>query len=132
SASDIVQPAHGRQRINVGDFVLANDKIAVAIEDKGLSDGYARFGGELLSIDQVGDDGRPVGSSKYVETLMALSIQMINPTSVSVINDGSDGKAAVVRVTGPLEAIPFLNGALAAIFPRRYEVDAAYDYVLEP
>ncbi len=129
---DVVQPAHGRQRINVGDFVLANDKIAVVIEDKGLSDGYARFGGEILSIDQVGEDGRPVGSSKYVETLMALSIEMINPTSVSVINDGSDGKAAVVRVTGPLEPIPFLNGALAVLFPRRYDVDAAYDYVLEP
>ncbi|MCB9590397.1 MAG: CehA/McbA family metallohydrolase [Polyangiaceae bacterium] len=131
-AAQIVQPAHGRQRINVGDYVLANDKIAVTIEDKGLSDGYARFGGEILAVDQVGDDGRPLGRSNYVETLMALSIQMINPTSVSVINDGSDGNAAVVRVTGPLEAIPFLNGSLAALFPRRYDVDAAYDYVLEP
>ncbi len=130
--SQIVQPAHGRQRIRVGDFVLANDKIAVAIEDKGLSDGYARFGGEILAVDQVGDDGRPLGLSNYVETLMALSIQMINPTSVSVINDGSNGEAAVVRVTGPLEAIPFLNGSLSALFPRRYDVNAAYDYVLEP
>src|SRR5690349_13235489 len=46
-ANQIVQPAHGRQRVNVGDFVLANDKVAVYVEDKGLSDGYARFGGEL-------------------------------------------------------------------------------------
>src|SRR5687767_12650829 len=30
--ADVVQPAHGRQRIEVGDFVLVNDKIAVAIE----------------------------------------------------------------------------------------------------
>ncbi len=132
SAAMIVQPAHGRQRVNVGDFVLANDKIAVTIEDKGLSDGYARFGGEILAVDRVGDDGKPMGTSYYVETLMALSIQMVNPTSVSVMNDGSDGKAAVVRVSGPLEAIPFLDGSLATLFPRRYDVQAAYDYVLEP
>ncbi len=132
NAADIVQPAHGRQRINVGDFVLANDKIAVTIEDKGMSDGYARFGGEILAIDQVGDDGRPRGLSRYNETLMSLSIQMIDPTSVSVINDGSNGEAAVVRVTGPLTAIPFLDGALSVIFPRRYDAIAAYDYVLEP
>src|SRR4051794_10014115 len=45
SASLIAQPAHGRQRVAAGDFLLINDKIAVVIEDKGLSDGYARFGG---------------------------------------------------------------------------------------
>src|SRR5262245_36040064 len=39
-ASAIAQPAHGRQRIEDGDFLLANDRIAVVIEDKGTSDGY--------------------------------------------------------------------------------------------
>ncbi|MFO0593524.1 MAG: hypothetical protein U0441_38640, partial [Polyangiaceae bacterium] len=62
---DIVQPAHGRQKTHVGDLVLANDRIAVTIEDKGLSDGYARFGGEILAIDAVGEDGRPMGLSYY-------------------------------------------------------------------
>lgn len=132
SAADVVQPAHGRQRVSVGDFVLANDKVAFVIEDKGLSDGYARFGGEILSVDRVGDDGRPIGQSYYVETLMALGVEMINPETVSVLNDGSDGQAAVVRVAGPLEAIPFMDGALGVLFPRRYGLQAAYDYVLEP
>lgn len=130
--AQIVQPAHGRQRVNVGDYVLANDKVAVYVEDRGLSDGYARFGGELLAIDRVGDDGRPLGTSYYIETLMALSIQMIEPESVSVMNDGSDGKAAVVRVTGPLGTIPFMDQTIGVIFPRRYELQAALDYVLEP
>ena len=132
SESMIVQPAHGRQRVNVGDYVLANDKIAVVIEDKGLSDGYARWGGEVLAVDRVGDDGRPMGLSNYVETLMGLSIEMINVDAVSVINDGSDGNAAVVRASGRLERIPFLDGALSALFPQRYGVMAAYDFVLEP
>ena len=37
-------------------------KLAVTIEDKGLSDGYARFGGEILAVDRVGDDGKPMGT----------------------------------------------------------------------
>ena len=32
-AADVKQPAHGRQQIQDGDFVLANDKIAVVVED---------------------------------------------------------------------------------------------------
>jgi len=126
------QPAHGRQRIAAGDFVLANDKIAVFIEDKGLSDGYARFGGEILSIDKVGDDGKPLGLSKYGETLTGLSIEMIDPTSVRVLKDGSEGGEAVVRVVGKLSKIPFLQGPLAYLFPRTFELSAAYDYVLRP
>ena len=67
-ASMIVQPAHGRQKIEVGDYVLANDKIAATIEDRDLSDGYTRFGGEIIAIDRVDDDGRPAGTSYYNET----------------------------------------------------------------
>jgi hypothetical protein len=131
-AAQIVQPAHGRQRVNVGDYVIANDKVAFYIEDKGLSDGYARFGGELLAVDRVGDDGKPLGTSYYIETLLALSIQMIDPESVSVMNDGSDGKAAVVRASGLLTAIPFMDQTLGVLFPNRYEMQGVLDYVLEP
>jgi hypothetical protein len=128
----IAQPAHGRQRIDVGDYVLANDKIAVFIENKGLSDGYARFGGEILAIDAIGDDGKPKGLSRYVETLTGLSIEMINPTSVTVLSDGSKGDEAIVRVVGKLEGIPFMQGPLANLFPRRFGLEAAYDFVLRP
>jgi hypothetical protein len=132
SASLLVQPAHGRQQVEVGDYVLANDKLAVVIEAPGLSDGYDTFGGKILAVDQIGDDGRPAGKSRYVETLLGMSVETIDAKSVSVINDGSDGKAAIVRAAGPLTAIPFLDGSLGVLFPRRYGLDAAFDYVLEP
>jgi len=132
SVEGIAQPAHGRQRIAEGDYVLANDKIAVFIENKGFSDGYARFGGELLAIDAVGDDGKPKGLSRYIETLTGLSIEMINPTSVAVLSDGSKGDEAIVRVTGKLEGIPFMQGPLSQLFPRRFGLEAAYDFVLRP
>ncbi len=128
----IAQPAHGRQRIDIGDYVLANDKIAVFIENKGMSDGYARFGGEILAVDAIGDDGKPKGLSRYVETLTGLSIEMINPTSVTVLSDGSKGDEAIVRVVGKLEGIPFMQGPLANLFPRRFGLEAAYDFVLRP
>ncbi|NUQ79624.1 MAG: CehA/McbA family metallohydrolase [Polyangiaceae bacterium] len=130
--ASVAQPAHGRQRIEAGDFLLINDKIAIVIEDKGLSDGYARFGGEILSIDKVGEDGKPMGLSRYIETLVGTSVETVNPTSVTVLRDGSDGGEAVVRATGPLETIPFMDGPLRALFPRAYGHPVAYDYVLSP
>lgn len=130
--SMIVQPAHGRQQIRVGDYVLANDKIAVVIEDIGLSDGYSRFGGEILAIDKVGEDGRPLGVSNYLETLVALSNEVVKPTSVTVMNDGSDGNAAVIRATGKLSPVAILDGALAPLFSASFGLEAALDYVLEP
>ncbi|MRG94030.1 CehA/McbA family metallohydrolase [Polyangium spumosum] len=128
----IAQPGHGRQKIEPGDFVLANDKIVVFIEDKDFSDGYARFGGEILSIDKANAEGKPTGISMYGETLTGLSIEMVDPTSVTVLKDGSDGGEAVVRVTGKLSKIPFMQGPLEYLFPRAYELEAAYDYVLRP
>jgi hypothetical protein len=132
-AAQVPQPATGRQRIEDGDFLLINDRIAVVIEDKDISDGNGRFGGEVLAVDRVGADGHPVGLSKFLETLQLTSAYQVNPTIVSVIADGSDGKAAIVRASGPLEAIPFIRDTFGAIFPAQYAgLTAAYDYVLEP
>ncbi len=116
----------------MGDFWLANDKIAVAIEDKGLSDGYARFGGEILAIDRVGDDGRPAGVSYYNETLLGLAIEMVDPTSVTVLADGSDGGEAIVRAVGVTRPIPFLEGPVGVLFPDRFGLETALDFVLAP
>jgi hypothetical protein len=131
-ASQIAQPAHGRQQIEDGDFVLVNDKIAVFIEDMGISDGYSRFGGEILSLDQVGADGKPLGKSYFMESIPLLSLYQVNPESVTVMNDGSNGEPAVVRVIGPLQTLPFLE-AFKGAFSQAYEgMPAAYEYVLAP
>ena len=131
-ATAVPQPAHGRQPIKDGDYLLINDKIAVVIEGARLSDGYGRFGGEIVTIDQVDDDGAPRGVSMYGETLQGLGLQVPNPSSVTVMADGSDGGAAIVRVVGKLEVIPFLYGSLSKLFASDYDLEVAYDYVLEP
>ncbi len=115
---------------------MANAHIAVVIEagrdDARPSDGYGRFGGELAALDRVGDDGRPLGTSFYNETLVATGIATVDPEAVTVLQDGSDGGAAIVRVRGRLRNIPFLDGPLGALLPSDFDQEAAIDYVLEP
>lgn len=127
----IKQPDTARNKVRVGDFAIANSKIAAYIEDKGESDGYTTFGGEILALETVGDDGRPRGLSLYGETLIALSRQTVAPESVTVLNDGSDGKAAVVRAEGTLKNIRFLD-TFAGLLRDEYNIPAALDYILEP
>jgi hypothetical protein len=127
----IRQPDNARQRVRLGDYLLINDKIAAYIEAEGPSDGYLDFGGEILAIEPVGPDGLPLGVSQYGETLVTLSRQAVKPDSVTVLADGSDGRAAVVRVTGVLANVPFLD-IFSLLAPSEYGYPAALDYILEP
>ena len=130
-AAQILQPANARNKVRVGDFVLANDKVAVYIEAEGESDGYNPLGGDVLALETIGADGRPTGSSQYNETLIMLARQSVQPDKVSVIADGADGKAAIVRVSGKLANVPFLD-TFKVLIPDEYGFPAALDYVLEP
>ena len=129
--AQIVQPDNARNKVRVNDFVLANDKIAVYIEAEGESDGYNPLGGDILGLETVGADGRPTGVSQYNETLIMLARQTVQPEKVSVLADGADGKAAIVRVSGKLANVPFLD-TFAGLIPDEYGFPAALDYVLEP
>ena len=130
-AALIKQPANAKQKITTDDFLLINDKIAVYVEAAGPSDSYMPFGGEVLAVEPVNDDGMPAGISQYGETLLGLSRQAINPDSVTVLNDGSDGKAAVVRASGRFQNIPFMD-AFESLLPDEFGFPGAIDYVLEP
>ncbi len=130
-ADQIVQPDDARHKVRLGDFALANDKIALYIEAEGMSDGYFPYGGEILRVEPVGEDGRPKGIGEYGETALTLGIQTIAPEKVSVVADGGDGKAAIVRATGVLKTIPFLE-TFRILGPEPYDLPVALDYVLEP
>jgi len=127
----IRQSEDAKFKVTVGDFLLTNDKLAVYIEAEGASDGYMPFGGEILAISPVGSDGKAVPISEYGETLVAFSRQAVKPDKVTVLNDGSDGKEAVVRVSGKLTNIPFLD-TFAGILTDEFDFPAALDYVLAP
>ena len=63
-AAQIVQPENARNKVRVGDFVLTNDKLAVYIEAEGESDGYNPLGGDVLALEPIGADGKPIGVSQ--------------------------------------------------------------------
>jgi len=130
-ASMIHQSPDAKEKVGTDDYVLANDKIAVYVEGTGPSDAYLPFGGGILSIEPVGDDGTPRGLSQYNESGIAISRQVVKPESAGVLADGSDGGPAIVRVSGTLANIPFLD-TFMALSPDEYNFPAALDYVLEP
>lgn len=129
--AQIVQHPDSRARVRVDDFVLANDRIAVYVEAEGRQNGYTTLGGDILVIDAVGDDGRPKGLGLYGDTAITLARQSVKPDKVTVLADGEDGKAAIVRVSGVLANIPFFD-SFRALASEEYGFPAAFDYVLEP
>ncbi len=116
-----------------GDFLIRNSRVGFVIEDtsgeEGLnSHGYNPFGGEIVYADLWTEDG-PAGRNMMGELFFGLGIQLIDPETVTVLSDGSDGGDAVVRVTGPLTPMPLLDvaaGDLLDPFPFRGELIIDY------
>ena len=91
-----------------GDWVLANEHIAVVVEDVGTSDGYEVWGGKVIGLARV-EGGAMVEPADFNEIIWGSGRFTNEVTSVGVLNDGSDGEAAVVRAIGPMRAIPFVD-----------------------
>ncbi len=94
-----------------GDFALVNEHIAVVIEDDDVSDLYQPFGGLVVGVARY-EDGALVDRADYNEVGIGLRRFLVASEEVSLVNDGTDGNPAVVRVEGPLRAIPFLEDLL--------------------
>ncbi|MBX3249688.1 MAG: carboxypeptidase regulatory-like domain-containing protein, partial [Myxococcales bacterium] len=115
-----------------GDFVLANEHIALVIESARASDGYDPFGGKIAGLASV-EGGRLVAHADFNEIIPGVGRYTVVPDVVGVQADGSDGGAAIVRVVGPLRAIPFIAELGRALAPGDYDdISVAVDYVLEP
>lgn len=115
-----------------GDYVLANDRVAIMIEDAGPSDLYDRYGGRPVGVALV-EGGAMVRPADFNEVLIGLATFLPLTERVSVVSDGSDGGPAVIRTTGPLGPIDFA-GSLLDVFASstdRFEGwNVAIDYSL--
>lgn len=128
----------------VGDFVLENDKVRVAILGAVDTEGNPRHspgphtrGGSLIDADLVLPDpghraGR--GTDQFAELIPTANMDVTNTdgaTSVRIIADGSDGGPAIIRAEGEREPFITLLGALWAITgaPDFYMTT---DYIAEP
>lgn len=129
--SSLPDDPSGLLRWAVGDFVLANDRVALAIEDVGVSDEMNPYGGHPIGIAAV-REGALTDPADFSEISFTLYLTSVATESVTVLNDGSDGNAAVVRATGPLVPLGFLD-FLAVVIPSEIAgLDVAIDYSLAP
>ncbi len=132
TAAQLPSDRTGLGLIEAGDFVLANDRVALVIEDAGESDLYDPHGGRIVGVALV-EGGALTRAGDFNELLYGLGGFLVATESVTVLADGGDGAAAVIRTTGPLARIDFAGDLLSAFvrgdlggFP------AAIDYRLEP
>lgn len=127
----------------VGDFILENDKIRIAVLDKESSPAPGVFGGTLVDADLQRPEAQfrnGVGNDQLAEVIPVVNLLWPRPDEgdVTLINDGSDGNAAIVRVSGEagvfLEALSILRSdLLALLFPGvRFTFRIETDYILEP
>ncbi len=114
------------------DFVLANNKVALVIEDVGDSDLYDPWGGRPVGLAVV-ENGKLVAPNNFGEMLLVTGRSTVVTESVSVIADGSDGGPAIIRARGKLHPIPFFEALVGAVFSDALtDIEAAIDYELAP
>ncbi len=115
-----------------GDFVLANEHVAMVIEDVGASELYDPWGGRPVGIGRV-EGGALVDPGDFGEILLLVGRMTVLTQRVSVLEDGSDGGAAVVRAQGLMRPLPFFESVTGGLLSGDFTpFEAVIDYVLEP
>ena len=131
-AGDLPAFRSGLQTWQPGDFVLANEHVAMVIEDVGRSDLYDPWGGRPVGMARI-EEGRITAPGDFGEFFILEGRYTVLTESVSVMNDGSDGGPAVVRALGWLRPLPFFENITARLLAADFSsVRAAIDYTLAP
>ena len=131
AAGDLPPVPSGLITWKPGDFVIANDRVALVIEDVGDSDLYDPWGGRPVGVARVAG-GHLVEPANFGELFLLTGRASIITEDVSVLNDGSNGQPAVIRTIGTLHPVPFFDAVTKGIFPDLVGVRAAIDYELAP
>lgn len=89
----------------VGDYLIENDQIRLVVQDLTFNRGSGLFGGSLIDADLVRFDGMGnsfggSGRDTFGELFPAFFLEMIDPDEIVIVNDGSNGEAAVLEVRG--------------------------------
>ncbi len=130
---------------DVGDYLLENDEIRVAILGAKDSPGPGVYGGSVVDIDRRRsreEFSNAQGHDRFSEMFPVANLLVPDPTTVDirVMNDGTDGKEAVIRVEGDgeflFEALSLLRDSadlLGLFFPYIHStIRFQTDYILRP
>ncbi|NNL65946.1 MAG: carboxypeptidase regulatory-like domain-containing protein, partial [Myxococcales bacterium] len=96
--------AHGR----VGDWLLANGTARFVVQDVAQRDFHSigQYGGNLIDAERIGRPKR----DNFFEIQPALNIEtVVNAQTVTVLNDGQDGTAALLETCGPDDLLDWTN-----------------------
>jgi hypothetical protein len=98
-----------QSRCRVNDYLLANDKIRVVVQDVQRNMfTIGQFGGQIIDGDLVRTSGPD--RDGFEEWALSLNIESTaHYTSLTIINDGSDGGPAILRATGVDDLLDFIN-----------------------
>jgi hypothetical protein len=120
-----------------GDLILENDRIRLAILSSHNSMGPGAFGGSIVDADVQWNDPRfsaGNGLDQLAEVFTTANMNLLAPledADVEIVSDGSDGGAAIIRVTSKSEPYLTVLDALWAIVGAP-DFHLITDYVLEP
>ena len=139
-ANDCVGGPLSRCRVN--DYLLANDRIRVVVQDvqRNLFS-IGQFGGQIIDADVVRTSGPD--RDNFEEWALSLNIESTaHYTSLTILNDGSNGGPAILRATGVDDLLDFINPSSTVAgfgFPLPASADdtdlpvaVTTDYILEP
>ncbi len=132
TAADLPPDPADLARWTDGDYVVANDRVALVISQPGRFDRYDPHAGRVRGIARIAD-GRLVEPADFSIALLGLGRFVVATESVTVLADGSAGGPAVVRAAGNLVPIEAVGDVLSALLPGRLTgFPAALDYTLSP
>ncbi len=110
-------------------WVIENSRTRFVIQDKDVAVHLGLFGGNLIDVDQHREAGEP-GNDQWREAFPIVGFRGAAIDKIEVIADGSDGKQAILRVSGhdaPTGIIGFLDAMAQPINSR-----IVTDYTLQP
>ena len=110
SANDLLQGPLARS--SEGDYVLENDLLRVIIQKPGRNwFGLATYGGNIIDASAKNADGS-YNPDHLEEFIIGVNIENTpNYTDLRIENDGSNGEAAVICVSGPDDLVEVLNAS---------------------
>jgi hypothetical protein len=111
-ADDLLQGPLARG--SEGDYVLENERLRIIIQKPGRNwFGLGTYGGNIIDASRRNDDGS-FNPDHLEEFITGLNIENTpNFTDVTIENDGDDGAAAMICVSGPDDLIEIVNASSA-------------------
>lgn len=120
-------------RWHPGDFVLANERVALVVTSADVpGEAYDPHGGRLVGVGLM-QDGAIEAPADFGIVVLGFQRFLVATESVTVMNDGTDGEAAEIRVAGRLTRLEAFGNALDGLVPQDFaDLPAAITYTLAP